>query len=249
MADYYSHDAPSDILKDAAELFAVSKASDQAISDTFNAFERLSHNDVKLWLPKKKEANILLWGHGKNTVHGKDYDKEKPKPVICKLMCCWARKAAELNRITDEDLNKIVETLPALDFELPTQAGSQRASMSPEAPTQDVTGTEKPSALESEAAYSKRTKSQDASFARYAGTASILEEEVDVFEVATSDVECSKIDLEHDEAIFYEKEFNIEKQLGACFKRSQDLFKMYAKDSKAMIKDAIRNGTVFEANR
>ena len=245
MSDYHSDDAPSDNLKDAAELFAVTKGSDQAISNIFNAFERLSHNDVKHWLPKNREVNALLWGHGKKTVHGKAYGNEKPKPVKCKLMYCWARKAAELNRITDEDLKKIVEILPSLDYELPTKSATQR----PEATTpQDVTGTGKLlSALETEA--SIRTKSQDASFARYAGSASILTEEVDVFDVATSDVECSKIDLESDEAIFYEKEFNIEKQLGGFFKRSQDLFKMYAKDSKAMIEDAIRNGTVFEANR
>jgi hypothetical protein len=85
-------------------------------------------------------------------------------------------------------------------------------------------------------------------FAACAGTEAIIEEEEeDVLDVSTPDTGHDKINVQSKEAILHEKNFNIENQIECCFKRTQELFKMHATDSKAMIEDAVRERHCFRS--
>ncbi len=66
-----------------------------------------------------------------------------------------------------------------------------------------------------------------------------------VIDVSTANRLCDVFDVESEEAVFFEKNQNIENQIGACFNRSKDIFRMHATASLEMINYVQRKKTTF----
>lgn len=232
----------------------------------------MSHNDVKHWLPQKLRMNQILWSHGQRiTEHGKKYHL-KHKAISAKLMFCWAREAHDRKRITDGQLERILKNLPKLDVELesPSLAESTDEDAQPippsEMPNPDhrlvnrprippTVNTPEASLLPSvnpppPVRHPPPTlvSQVDSMYAKYRGTLTFVEVEEEVNDVATSQAAYASINVLSDGAIFYAKDVDIERQIESCFKRTQDLFSLYGKDSRAMIVEAVTNKTSFGPN-
>lgn len=238
------------ILTDAAELFGLEKPQCRKQCTLFEAFERLSHNDVKEWLSKKVPMNQTLWNHGKKMPHGKGYNL-KHKSTSVKLMYCWANAAYERKRITEEQLKKIVEKLPVLDVELQSPSYIPGSAPLVQAPATLALPTPLPPPVQPPTFSALPTPLlppvQDL-FAKYRGTLTFIDVEEKVHDVATMEAAYTSINMLSREAIFYGKTYNIENQIDACFERTLDMFAMYAKDSRAMITESVTSQTSFGPN-
>ena len=211
----------------AAQLFGILELDDLVACNLFEAFEALSHDDVKEWLPKGMPMNQILWRHGINTEHGKEFQRNnKGGRIIPKLMYCWAKKAHDRGAITYEQLTVIDKKLPNIDVEL------ESPSLTAIAPNAASVATTHPAATMSV----------------YEGTLTVTREEEDAVAVGIPDTGYTPIDVKCPEAVFYAKTFNIENQLGGCFTRIQEIYKIYAKESKAMIEEAGMKESFFGAN-
>jgi len=191
----------------------------------------LSYNDVKQWLPRKSGIKNILWTYGsKLTEHGKTYKAMyKYKATGVKLMFCWAKEAHERDRITDEQLGRILDNLPKLDVELESPNLAVQSVAIP--PSQKPNPDPHPEAC--------------SFYDEYAEALIFVKKKREVLDVTTPDAGYTDINVISPEAVFYGKTFNIENQIGVCFKRTQDLLNRFAKDSKVMIEDAVRKKTVF----
>jgi hypothetical protein len=223
---------------EATELFGIKEVGDATPCRLFQRFEELKLEDVKKWLLEKTPMNKILWDHGKTTEHGTDKRGKKRNPrmaISSKLMYCWLYKALDKERITEEELKAVeaefIRNEPSL---LSPGVSSSPTSPSPSSP----------------ASVGSPTLTSDQVFNEYTGTSVVLEqqaEEEESLDDGTKYTGYSHINVALKDAIFYTKTFNIENQIGACFKRISVLHKFYGKYSKAMVDDAMENGTVFPA--
>jgi hypothetical protein len=231
----------------AAELFGIQKADNVLPCILFERFQQLELKDVKKWLVEKTPMNKILWAHGKITKHGKAKTSQKQMPVISKLMYCWVQNALDEGRITKEELDAIV-------FEYVTSTHSRKrppkdpVPSQPSQPSHPSTPTS-PRSPSSPASVGSPTLTSDQVFNEYTETSVVLEQQEEEEESLDDGTNTgySHINVRLKDAIFYTKNFNIENQIGACFKRILVLHKFYGKYSKAMVDDAMENGTVFPA--
>jgi hypothetical protein len=221
--------------KDAFALFNLENAGYYIPCALFEAFEQLSYDDVKEWLPKSMPMNNILWNHARamKSGHGNEAKQSTKGLVKSKLMYCWAKKAHDRDVITGDQLEMIVgkfpsEKFPKFGVEL------ESPSLTAIAPNAASVATTHPAATTSV-------------YSEYAGTTVVWEEE-DAVDVGIPDTGYTPIDVKCPEAVFYAKTFNIENQLGGCFTRIQEIYKIYAKESKAMIEEAGMKESFFGAN-
>jgi hypothetical protein len=163
--------------------------------------------------------------------------------VSSKLMRCWAKKAKESKRINHETLKEIIDTLPKFIDSLPSQPASPATEVTTEATTNATEVT-------TEATREVRNvANQDAEIPQcvrqFAGNQTFFMLDASVIVVLTANRSYDVFDVESKEAVFYEKNQNIENQIGACFNRSKDVFRMHATASLEMINDVQRKKTTF----
>jgi hypothetical protein len=205
------------------------------------SFERLTHDDVKIWLSKsdnnktdeEQKAKIVvqyIWGNAQSFDDGQEAMKQHYRPITAKLMFYWAKKAHHWNRITGKQQTIIMNSLPNL---IPLPEVTTELAQHPESnpgPTTPV-----PTYV-----------------TEYAGDLEVVEEEEEEPGTKRRAIEQDKrykdINLCLKEAVYYTKTSDVEKQLGGCFTRTQDLFEMHAKAGRAMVDEALKVGSVFAPN-
>jgi hypothetical protein len=232
---------------DAAELFALDDPSRHIPCNLFQPILLFTYKDVKLGLQgATTDVKKRMWVACKNLDHGKEALKtHRTQSVSCKLMYCWAKTNHERKVITDDELRMISDRLPIIDVELQSPSVADSASASNAA-----SGATSPSLPPTSHAGFNASPSDLPRFEVYARNNTVFrkEEQEEVVDVGISDRGYVPINVKSREAVFYTKTFNIENQVGGCFVRIEDVFKKYAKESKSMIEDAVRENTVFESN-
>jgi hypothetical protein len=199
MTDHDSHGVAQEIVEDAAQLFGIEELGSHLACILFQSFKQLSRNDVKFWLPQKLTMNKILWKHGRITQH-REACKEKSVHLISMLMFCWSKTAHTQERITVEQLNRIVTQLLASDVESqpPDSASIPDSSPPPlQSPASLTLPVPNPP---------PRIRHSVVSFyANYKGTTTLVEEKKDVLDAVMPETGHTSIDVLSPEAVFHAK--------------------------------------------
>jgi hypothetical protein len=248
MTEYYSIGAGGNLARNAQELFTAVGDDVLAPEYQLESFVRLNHAEVIEWLPGAKglpkTAMTRIWKQAQ--VQEKKLKKkyEKTVPISSKLMYCWVQEARKQRRITEEQAIGIIDELPNLVPLPKASTNPESAAMETDGDNQSTSTTHESPAME--------TDGENRAVAEYlaqGGEEPIVVVEDEEQDNATKEKGYTPMNVMCHEAVFYTKTSNIERQLeGSVFDRSEKLFKMYAKDSKAMIAKAVKKNKVFDAD-
>jgi hypothetical protein len=246
MTEYYEEGDTEGLVLEPNVLFTLNPRKLQHMP--LLSFERFTHDDVRIWLSKsdsnrtdeEKKAKIVvqhIWQNAKPSVDGIEAMEQPYRSITAKLMFCWAKKAQHWKRITPEQQTLIIESLPEL-IPLPEATAETLAQPSKDTPDNND-GESNPVPTTPVPTY----------VTEYAGGLEVVEEEEEEPGTKRRAIEEDKrykdINLCLKEAVYYTKTSDVEKQLGGCFTRTQDLFEIHAKEGKAMIDEAMKEGSVF----